>query len=120
MIAVAVTKEHEWTAAGAGRVRFGWRSSLEPLPASVLPVCGGGKLDRVGRIAGAGEHEGDGVVRGFNSISLGIPTAGFEWPARIRSSGPVNRSTGEQPQCDEFGREFHRKSSDERSDGSAD
>ena len=62
-----------------------------------LPICRAGELDCVGRIGGAGEHEGDGMVRGFNSIALGIPTADFEWPARIRSSGPVNRSTGERP-----------------------
>jgi len=55
-------------------------------------------------IAGAGEHEGDGMVRGFSSISLGIPTADFEWPDRVRSSRPVNRSAGHESQCNECGK----------------
>ena len=38
-----------------------------------------------GGIGGAGEREGDGVVRGFQSIAFGISTADFERPARIGS-----------------------------------
>src|SRR5260370_24617916 len=53
---------HEWTPAGVGRIRFAWRSSLEPLPARVLPISRAGELDGVRRIGGAGEHESNGMV----------------------------------------------------------
>src|SRR6266446_10027790 len=79
--AEGVATIHEWTPACPGGFRFAWRASPEPLPASVLPICRAGKLYCVGRVGGAGEHEGDGMVRGFSCISLGIPAADFEWSA---------------------------------------
>src|SRR5208282_1147010 len=82
-VAEGVATLHAWTAAGAGGIRVAGRSSVEPVPAGLLPISGAGEFDCVGRRGGAGEHEGDGLAHGFHSISFGIPTADFERPTRI-------------------------------------
>src|SRR6266852_7865496 len=94
---------HERATAGAGGIRFARRASLGPLPAGVLPIGGAGEVSG-GRNRGAGEHEGDGVVLRFRSVSLGISTAGFKWPDRIRPVGPVIGRARKRPRCSECGR----------------
>jgi hypothetical protein len=88
------TPRHEWTTAGAGWIRFAWRSSLEPVSESIFSIRSAGEFDGVGRIDSAGEHEGDSLVHGFNSLSFGISAADFKWAARIRPSRPVDRTAG--------------------------
>src|SRR5271169_426710 len=117
--AEGVATLHARTVAGAGGIRLAGGSSVESVPAGLLPIRRAGEFDCDGRSGGASEHEGDGLAHGFNSISFGIPTVDFEWPARIRPAGPVDGSAGGQPGCD--GRELQgdckRKHFGERSIG---
>src|SRR5208283_4967868 len=76
---------HARPVARAGRIRRARRSSVEPLPASLLRSFCAGEFDPVRRSRGASEHQADRLVPGLNRLPFGIPTADFERPTRIRS-----------------------------------